>query len=311
MVKYVIKGLATFVPGAYDSISRKRTGGTDSARYSYSVWLRHLVMAQRNGLSVTPKIIAELGPGDSIGIGLAALVSGADQYYAFDIVDYASVKKNLVIFDQLVELFKNKEAIPGNKEFPKVQPHLDSYDFPNHILTDAILEASLTSDRLDSIRQSIEDLNRDGSSIHYQVPWYDSNVIEKETVDMIFSQAVLEHIDELHFTYERMHDWLKPGGFMSHSIDFKSHGSAREWNGHWVYSDFLWKLVKGNRPYLINRIPHSQHIKLLKETGFNTICDITNQRPSKIPLENLARRYKDMLPEDLVTSGAFIQATRK
>ena len=147
MVKQVIKGLATFIPGIYNTFSLKRTGGTESARYSYSVWLRHLVMAQKNGLSEDPKIVAELGPGDSIGIGLAALISGAEKYYAFDIVEYASVSKTVVIFDELVELFKNKAAIPGEKEFPNVGPKLSSYAFPNNILTDDRLYSILEKDR--------------------------------------------------------------------------------------------------------------------------------------------------------------------
>jgi SAM-dependent methyltransferase len=311
MVKQVIKGIATFIPGAYDTFSPKRTGGTESARYSYSVWLRHLVMAQKNGLSEDPKIVAELGPGDSIGIGLAALISGAEKYYAFDIVEYASVSKTVVIFDELVELFKNKAAIPGEKEFPNVGPKLSSYAFPNNILTDDRLYSILEKDRLNSIRQSIVDINKDGSVIHYQVPWYDFNFKEEETIDMIFSQAVLEHVDELHFTYEKMHAWLKPGGFMSHSIDFKSHGSASDWNGQWTYSDFVWELIKGKRPYLINRVPHSQHIKLIKETGFKLICDIKNLRPSKIKTKNLARRFRNMSQEDLITSGVFIEASKR
>jgi len=35
-----------------------------------------------------------------------------------------------------------------------------------------------------------------GSMIQYKVPWYNFNIVEKESVDMIFSQAVLEHVDE-------------------------------------------------------------------------------------------------------------------
>ena len=42
--------------------------------------------------------IAELGPGDSIGIGLAALLTGANIYYAFDIIQFASNQMNLKNF---------------------------------------------------------------------------------------------------------------------------------------------------------------------------------------------------------------------
>jgi SAM-dependent methyltransferase len=310
MMTQLIKGVATFVPGVYNTLSRKKSGGTDSARYCYSVWLRHLVMAHNNGLSVTPKAVAELGPGDSIGIGLAALISGAEKYYAFDIVEYASIQKNATTYDELVRLFKNKEVIPGEDEFPVVEPYLSSYAFPSHILTEDRLAAALDQGRLEPIRQSIEDMNISGSTIQYKVPWYDSNVIEAESLDMIFSQAVLEHVDELNLTYERMYSWLKPNGVMSHTIDFKSHGSANEWNGHWTYGDFVWKLIKGKRPYFINRAPHSYHVKLMNETSFKIICDITSQLPSRIDRNDLASKFRNMPQGDLTTSSAFIQSVK-
>ncbi len=308
MIKQLIKGMTTFIPGTNSLFSRK-TGGTESARYCYSVWLRHLVMANNNGLSTNPKIIAELGPGDSIGIGLAALISGAEKYYAFDIVDYAIVQKNIKIFDELISLFRNKEDIPGEEEFPRIEPQLDTYVFPSHLLTDDQLNAALDNRRLDFIRQSIADMNISDSMIQYKAPWYDSKIIEKASIDMIFSQAVLEHIDELNLTYEKMYSWLKPNGFMSHSIDFKAHGTSNEWNGHWTYSELTWKLIKGNRPYLINRIPHSHHIKSMNATGFKVVCDIKNQIPSKVNSHDLAQKFRNMQPDDLITSSAFIQSS--
>ena len=69
----------------------------------------------------------------------------------------------------------------------------------------------------------------------------------------MFSQSVLEHIDDLEGAYATLHKWLKPGGYMSHLIDFYSHGLTKEWNGHWALSDLTWGALKGRRPYLINR----------------------------------------------------------
>ena len=106
----ILTGIKTYIPGF--SFTSKGTGGTISARYCYSVWLRHLTMAYKNGLSTQLDTIAELGPGDSIGIGLAALISGVNRYYAFDVVDYTSNKRNIEIFDELVDLFKKREKIP-------------------------------------------------------------------------------------------------------------------------------------------------------------------------------------------------------
>jgi len=309
-VKQFLFGLITFFPGLRNVLKIKGTGGTDSARYCYSVWLRHLVMAKNNGLNPYPKVIAELGPGDSLGIGLAALIAGCEKYFAFDVVAHADPERNLKIFEELVLLFRNRADIPGENEFPKVKPYLSSYDFPYDILTDEILGRALNPSRIEKIRDAITKTQMKNSIIQYKVSWHDKDLLEKETVDMIFSQAVLEHVDELKNAYEKMYLWLKPGGYVSHQIDFKSHGTARDWNGHWTYSDFVWKLLKGKRPYLINREFHSTHIALLEETGFKVACDLKVKTESELTKNDLATRYQSM-PEDALTiSGVFIQAVK-
>ena len=81
----------------------------------------------------------------------------------------------------------------------------------------------------------------------------DPAVIRPGSVDLLLSQAVMEHVDDLPGTHRAVHDWLKLGGYMSHTIDYRPHGTASGWNGHWAHSDFSWKLVRGRLPYLLNR----------------------------------------------------------
>jgi hypothetical protein len=156
MEKYIAltKGIATHIPGLY-TIMPKILGGISArtARYCYFIWLSHLIMADKNGLSTEPKVVAELGPGDSIGVGLAALLSEANKYYAFDVVKYIDTKRNLEIFNELVNLFKNREEIPNDFRFPEVEPYLKSIKFPSHILTEDRLDDALKPDRIESIRK--------------------------------------------------------------------------------------------------------------------------------------------------------------
>ena len=306
-LKLLIKGVLSLIPGLYSAFARPRLGGTESARYCYSVWLRHLVMAHENGLPTDPRVVAELGPGGSIGTGMAALISGADSYYAFDVVQYASTERNLAVFDQLVELFRNHEDIPGEEEFPNIRPKLGSYGFPAQIMTAERLTRALAPERLARLRRSVA--GADIGHVRYVVPWYETEVIEDRSVNMIFSQAVLEHVDPLALTYERMHRWLKSGGFISHTIDFRCHSTARDWNGHWTYSDFTWKLIRGGRPYLINRAPCSRHIKLIRRSGFDIVVEQRHFRTSQIDERQFEPRYrKDS--SDLTTSGLFVQASK-
>ena len=308
----ILVGIGTYIPGLFNFLSRG-TGGTINARYCYSVWLRHLVIAHENGLLTDLKVIAELGPGDSLGVGLAAMISGADKYYALDVVRYANNNRNIKIFNELVKLFNDREKIPNELEFPKIQLKPKSYEFPGHILTSERLKKSLDQERIKAIKEALLNLENNKNNtiqISYSNPWDSSTTIKKESVDMVFSQAVMEHVDNVKKTYEFLYDILKKKGFVSQEIDFKSHKTAKEWNGHWQYSDFMWKLLKGKRVYLINRHPFSKHINFLQEAGFGILHVRKYKKESEIKRKNLASRFKNISDEDLITSEAFIQAVK-
>jgi len=270
-------------------------------------------MIQQADLCTWPKVIAEFGPGDSLGIGLAALLSGAEKYYALDVVEYANTEVNLDILEELIALFAKKEPIPGQQEFPLVRPLLPSYEFPHHILTDDRLRQSLSTERIQSIKGVLVkagDSNKSAIEIRYVVPWYNSDLIKQESVDMIFSQAVLEHVDDLAQTYATLYRWLKRDGFMSHQIDFGCHGLAKNWNGHWAYSDFTWKLIKGKRPYLLNREPYSTHKRLLEQSGFKIVCEAKTSDRSGLAKEQLSSRFCQMSEEDMTTRTVHLLARK-
>lgn len=310
MIKQLIKGVATWIPGVYAACSHTRAGATRSARYCYAVWLRHLVSAAASGLPAEPRVIAEFGPGDTLGVGLAALLTGAERYYALDVVAYASGPENREVFEGLVELLRRREAIPGDEEFPEVLPRLASYAFPDALLTTERLGAALDGRRLALIRRSLEGGDREDAVVRYAVPWGETGLIEPASLDMIFSQAALEHVDDLAGAYARMQAWLGPAGFLSHTIDFRSHGTADTWDGHWARSETAWRLIRGRRPYLINRQPCSRHLALLRRAGFSVVR-VTRRalRPTLRP-GDLAPGFRDLDAEDLTTGGAFIQARK-
>jgi hypothetical protein len=307
----LIVGIATYIPGLRHLTGRK-TGGTVCARYCYAVWLRHLSMLQRSALPTAFETVAELGPGDSLGIGLAALLSGAQRYLALDVVRYADNTRNLQIFEELIALFRHRTPIPDEVEFPLVRPQLQSYAFPGDILTSARLDVALNPKRLDLIRVAINNpaiSARGGGPVCYIAPW-EPSVIENSTVDLLFSQTVLEFPCDLRRLYAEMCRWLKPGGIMSHEIDFKSVGITEEWNGHWSCSDGFWRLAAGRRRHRLNREPHSTHITLLQNMGYRIVCDERTVQPSAITRAQLSPRFRHLTDEDLTTSSALIQAVK-
>ena len=312
-IKAIVKGILSYIPGV-NAIGRREGGGANFARYCYSVWLRHLVLANSKGLDGIPVSVAELGPGDSLGTGIASLLSGVKTYYAFDVVSFIRSGQNLKILEEIIVLFKKKTPIPDESEFPLLSPKLSDYTFPSHILTDQVLAISLSEKWIEEIRNALNNLstiNNEDSIISYFAPWTSNKVIRESSIELIISQAVFEHVDDLKTTYQIMNRWLKLGGFSSHQIDFKSHGYAKEWYGHWCYNGFKWGIIKGNRPYLLNREPLSTHLKLNKDFGFKVERVLKRESDKPAKRERLAKKFEGLTDEDLITSSAYILSVKK
>src|ERR1700760_4110721 len=104
------KGLASFVvPQLRTSHGDDNPMGTATAESCYSIFMRHLCLIQgEGGVRGVPRVVAELGPGSSLGVGLAALIAGADKYCALDLIDHSDVAANLAVFDELAEMFRDQ-----------------------------------------------------------------------------------------------------------------------------------------------------------------------------------------------------------
>jgi SAM-dependent methyltransferase len=298
----IIKGSLTWLP-LFNAWRKHRasTGGTDTPRYCYSVWLRHLTILHPYGFKIAGARVGELGPGDSIGIGLAALISGAAQYVGLDIVPFSAKASLETIFDELVRLYSRSESIPDNGEFPRVRPTLDSYEFPIHLIDIADF-----STRADMIRNELRTgLNR-SQIIKYQAPWTSPYDLALGSLDLIFSQAVLEHVDNLEETYLAMSSWLRPGGFASHVIDFSAHYLSPFWNGHWAYSDLQWRLVRGRREFLLNREALNKHLASARKAGFEVLLLRRDYADDGLHAESLFKPFRLIDIEDARTRGAVM-----
>jgi hypothetical protein len=238
-------GLLTFTPLAR-RYGIPRTGGTDDPDYCYAVFVRHLVHARSAGMTGFPRTVAELGPGDSIGTGLAWLLAGAERYLAFDVRRYAARDVNLRVFDALVERLRARASVPGEASFPEMKPPLSTSAFPSDALPDGQLDAALHPDRIERLRRDVAALDGTGA-VDYVVPWDGRAQVRPGSVDFLFSQAVLEHVEDVDGVHGTARTWVRPGGFVSHQIDFKSHGTAPGWDGYRAYREWQWKIVRGRR----------------------------------------------------------------
>ena len=224
-------GVLSYIPGLYAWWDRRRpTGNAFSSEYSKSIWNFHFDNYQRLlGSKVIPKVVAEFGTGASLGSLIAAIKDDVKFVIGLDLVPYAdNFKLNKKILDEIIP--------------PKKHPDLNN-------------KISLEIAQISNPKST--------SKIKYLAPWDKNNLVPSEYIDFIFSHSVLEHVDQIEHAYSQMYRILKKGGIMSHKIDHSSHKITNSWNGHYKIKDLFWRIIRGRKPYLLNRLTPSEHKSLL------------------------------------------------
>lgn len=301
-VRQLAYGLLSYVPFAPASLYRG-TGGTVSAEYCYGIWLRHMVMARHAGMHRFPSAVAELGPGDSIGTGLAALLCGVQRYVALDALAHAQVELNLQVFDRLVELLRARTPVPGAARFPEMQPALEDEAFPLAMIGEDRLREALAPARVAWLRRLVSGDATDRSVLDYRAPWQDAGPAAG-SIDFLLSHAVLEHVPEVAGTWEAMATWCAPGAWASHQIDFRSHALFAAWDGHWACPEWLWRAFQGRRAYLLNRLPLQAHLDAAASAGFKIAALRREERAPQS--RTLAPRWRGIGEQDRRTAGAYL-----
>ncbi len=89
-LRSLISGLLSYLPGLYHWWDNRRpTGNTISSNYSRSIWEFHRDNFMRMTNGRRPLVVAELGPGATLGTLIAALCDGVDKAIGLDVCSYA------------------------------------------------------------------------------------------------------------------------------------------------------------------------------------------------------------------------------
>ncbi|MCK7590780.1 class I SAM-dependent methyltransferase [Subsaxibacter sp. CAU 1640] len=286
----------------------KGSYAASNSDYCYGIWMKHLKHLHLVNKPF-PKAVLEMGCGNSLGVGLAALISGADRFYGLERTQFWNHSTNLRVFDELVEMFKAREVsvdIASTDNDEKIQ----TKSFPSDLLTDAHLELALSSERLARIRKEVENpFDSNNKFITSIIPWTSQDQVPKASVDLICSHTVLQHVMDIEMAYKSMAHWLREGGCLSHTIDFQCMNTSQYWNGQWTYDAKAWNLVTGGTD-LINREPVSKHYELLNRNGFEILYENAIITKSELAIDDLAEEFKWFSEKDLTTSGLYYLATK-
>jgi len=269
-LKLITKIILSRIPVGYQFWHRLgifRHGYMDQGEYVLSVFTEHVSKAGFDG-KLQGKTVLEMGPGDSIATALIASCYGARSI----LVDAGLfAKRDIVGYKKIAEFLKHKGLNPP--------------DISNAQSLDDVLSAC---DAI-YITNGLEGLKS----------------IKANTVDLVFSQAVLEHVRKHEFL-DTLCECLRVqtvGGVASHRIDLKDHlgGSLNNLR----FSNVVWEsdfFVRSG--FYTNRIRFSEMQDLFAKAGY--LFEISGVRSWKqLPVSRkvLSNDFINLSDDDLVVSG--------
>lgn len=130
------------------------------------------------------------------------------------------------------------------------------------------------------------------------------------TVDLIISRAVLEHVNDLHATFADMRNALSGTGVAIHQVDLKSHGLHRSNPLDFLtWPDYWWSWMYGHKG-MPNRWRVDRYRKVLRENGLKTLLMkptvLADQRDIKEVRPHLAAPFRAVSDDDLSWLGFWL-----
>ncbi len=243
-----------------------RHGQMDQVDYAVSVFENHIKVSTLYP-ALSGKVILELGPGDSLATSLLCAKHGA-----------IAILVDAGFF-----------AIEGIEQYRELNLKY---------VTNNTLEINLNK------CNSIHDLLLVTGAQYMTEGLRSLKKIPSNSVDFIFSQAVLEHVRKEEF-FETMSECfriLKKNGICSHQVDLKDHlggglNNLRFDSQVWESDFFV------NSGFYTNRIRFSEMIDIFKKSQFE-VLDVKNKKFANLPLKrtSLALEFQKTELADLMIS---------
>lgn len=252
-----------------------RHGAMQESSYALEVFKTHFERSEFPG-KYGGYTCLELGVGDSVASALIAGSFGADKTYLLDSGRYAI--EDVSVYKNIVQSWQ--------------QAQVEIQDLDNVASFDELLrrvKCEYLTDGLSSLR-----------------------TIPDNSVDFLWSQAVLEHIriGEFDETLAELFRITTPGAALSHRVDYKDHlGGAldnhrlpsRVWEADWM----------AGSGFYTNRISQPDMIRRFEKAGFTVEVLITNTWDVvPTPRPKMASEFSQMPDEELLVSGSDFLLSR-
>jgi predicted SAM-dependent methyltransferase len=242
-------------------------GNMDNCIYAYEIFKQHFERV--GGINKKGFVSLELGPGDSLLSAMVSRAFGGASSYLVDVGAFASID---------------------------LQPYLDMASF---------LEAKgLPTINIDS-SNSLEEVMIACNAQYSTLGLSSLRNIPEQSVDFIWSNAVLEHIKRADFLdiLRELRRIIRSNGVCSHQIDLRDHmGGALN---HLRFSEQVWESdFMANSGFYTNRIPYSEMLNLFRKAEFMVeVVDRKSWHSLPTPRSKLSKKFQLLSDEELCISG--------
>jgi SAM-dependent methyltransferase len=248
-----------------------RAGTMDTPEFAFSIFKKHY---EESGLTtLKDRAVLELGPGNGLLTALYARSFGAARTWLIDAGPLASID---------VRLFAEAERtlsalnlpVPGVGRATSMEIALGQ------------LNATYLTEGLASL-QTVPD----------------------ETIDFMFSNAVLEHVRLCEFAkiVREMRRVLKPDGVASHQIDFRDH--LQNGLNNLRFRERIWESeFMASSGFYTNRLNWPTMEKLFRDAGLSVELRSFHTWPKGLPTRqrDMARPFRNMPADELMVMDAQV-----
>lgn len=192
---------ARFAPGLYCKQTNETGRGThpataqETANYFNACFLDYLESEHLNGVdNIVDKTILEYGPGDILGIALLFYAWGAKKIYCVDRFPLITLSPfNIAVTEEIINALPQQQKNRACECF-------NEYGNPASGFNEKHITYLVNKKGLSQLTDSI---------------------------NIVLSRAVLEHVNDITATIDDMYKALKKGGVTLNKVDLKSHGLHR------------------------------------------------------------------------------------
>lgn len=254
--------------GFWQRLGLFRHGHMDTAEYSLGVFDAHVSRAGLSGSGLRGKVVLEMGPGDSVATAIIASAYGA-KAVLIDTGDYAA--GDMRTYRAIYDLLKNRGLKP---------PNILGASNIGELLQ--ICDAQYLSNGMDDWQR-----------------------VPSASVDLLFSQAVLEHVRKNEFatTQKECFRVLKPNAVASHRVDLRDHlgGSLNNLR----FREQIWESgLFARSGFYTNRIRFSDMVESFRSVGFIVeLGEVRRWEKLPTPKAKLSSEFRDVSESELCVSG--------